>query len=208
MEQPEINHEASNDKAPPATWGDVAEASDRQPTREEVEDVIEVRLTEADLADIARQNATDDEERASIQRAIDDLKGDLKDKKAELASVEARIRERHSNVRRGVQSKKGKWILEELFAANTVRYLDPKTEAVVLERAMTTGERQTELALDVVATAIANGAAKAADVEAASNDDASVTDPAALLEAAQRGDTSDEEEDFEDFADDDDDEDE
>lgn len=206
----ELNSEATNDlPMPPTLWNEAIAASaeaqkETVPTYEDVEEVLDLPLRVSDLAVIAQENAVDDQLRNEAQRDLDELKLAMKDKKAEVSSIEARIRERHSNVRAGAHKVKKTWRVYEMFAANTVRYIDPTTNEVVLERAMTAGERQTELALDVVDKAIANGATTA-EVEAAPNDDASVTDPEALLEAAQRGaESDDEEEDFDDFADDDD----
>lgn len=204
--------EATSEQGLPAqtTWADVAAASAEAEAsvREKLTDVIEVKLTDADLANIARENAADDEAKAALQAQLDDLKSEMKDKKTSISAIEQRVRDRNTAVRKGTQARKGEWLVESLFETNTVRYLDPRTEQVVHERPMSVSERQIELPLGTPP------APRRLDEEAP--DDTAptdVTDPNALLAAAQRGDDAsaddlDEGDDLDEDEDDDTDEDE
>lgn len=172
---------------PVVTWNDVvnasAEVEANRVEREIVEEVLDVKLSESDLADIARANAADDQEKTERQRQVDDLKTKLKDQKTAIDALTARMHDRNNSVLKGRQARKAKWILESVFSTNTVRYLDPVTEEVVLERPMERDERQISLPL-VSDEAAAKGAQLAlGDV---ATDDV-VTDPEALLRAATEG---------------------
>jgi hypothetical protein len=176
------------------SWSDViAASSEAQPDveRETVEDAIDVTLTEQDLVRIARENAADDEDRLALVTELDDLKAVVKAKKSLIDAIDQRVRERNAAVRSGSQRRKGEWIMETHYRLGKVSYLDPVTMAVVSERALTMEERQTELPLDVKA-------APDADPDDIDDSDAeAVTDPAALLAAAQSGeqDSDDDEDD-------------
>lgn len=191
------NEPSSNPKQ--TDWTDAIEASAKQPTRETVEDVIEVKLTDSDLADIARENAADDHEKSLIKAEVDALKEELKDKKVAIEAIEQRIKDRNNSVRKGSVARKGEWIVLSLFEQNTVQYLDPKSERVVFERPMDSAERQVELALDA---AIASVRKPDADEGAAAESGADVTDPDALLRAASAMDSEDDEVDLTDEDDD------
>lgn len=178
--------ETTETTAQQMTWPEAAaDAEANRVNRETVTDVIDVMLTDADLAEIARANANDDLERQTHLENVEALKEDLKEEKTAISAIEARIRDRNNSVRKGTVSKNGEWILEEVFATNTVRYLDPRTERVVLERPMSFAERQTELPL---ADASAAAPEEVEPGPALTGDEASaVTNLALLLEAAQRG---------------------
>ena len=167
------------------SWPDVALASAQQPTRETVTDVIDVKLNDSDLADIARANAADDEEKDTHQRKVDALKEELKDEKVAIAAIEQRVRDRNNSVRKGSVARKGEWIVLSIFAQNLVQYLDPKSERVVFERPMASDERQVELALGDALASI-----KVDPTPAADDDGTDVNDPDALLRAAQAGEDS------------------
>lgn len=187
--EPTLNADKAGPLVPGETtlWKDVAEASASRDahewTWEDVEDVLEVRLSDAEKASMLSLNGADEEEKERIEAEIASLKEELKDKKAEVTSIASRMKDRNRTGAKGAQSRKRVWRVGTCFALNTVRYIDPDTGLVVHERPLTRDERQLELAvgdlLDVKPTA---------DPEPASNgDDAAVTDPDALLDAAKKG---------------------
>ncbi len=133
------------------------------------EEVIDIKLTPEDGLDLLRANGADEESKAAVDRDIDSMKSDLKDKKAESEAISARMKERNRTGLKGVQSKKATWKVGTCFALNTVRYVDPVTDRVVFERAIRADERQVELPLPGEA------------------DPTEATDPEALLRAAQEG---------------------
>lgn len=181
---------AAANVAPPMDWTQaVEEAEASRVERVTLEDVIDVKLTETDLADIARANAADDHEKTARQRKVDDLKSDLKDEKTSIDALVARMHDRNNAVLKGVQARKAAWIVETIFATNTVRYLDPTTERVVLERPISADERQVKLPLVDDAPVSAGAQMSLGDVD--DQDADGITDPDALLEAAQAGDDED-----------------
>lgn len=178
------SHSGNGAATPTVSWNDVVKASAEVEAsrieREVLEDVIDVKLTESDVADIARANAADDHEKTARQRTVDDLKGDLKDEKSAIEAIDARMRDRNNAVRRGSQSRKAKWIVESIFATNTARYLDPDTERVVHERPLRGDERQVKLPL-----ISDDAAARAAQLSLGDAADATdITDAEGLLGAA------------------------
>jgi hypothetical protein len=136
-----------------STWADVivesAAANTPPVERETVTDTIELPLVDADYARIAKSNASDDDTAMSLEADIAALKEETKEKKAELAVVLKRIRERHSSIRSGKMLVSGTWFVDEHFETNTVRYVDRETGKIMHERAMRTDERQMSLGLDV-----------------------------------------------------------
>jgi len=196
MNEMQSNEQASNTACAPTPlvagetvlWKDVAAASaDRDAhewTWEEVEDVIEVKITNAEAAAMLAANGADEGEKEAAERAIDALKAELKEKKSEVEAIAARMKDRNRTGAKGVQSRKAKWRVGTCFALNTIRYIDPESGLVVHERPLTQAERQLELAVDK-----AIDSAKV-DPEPApeSGDEVSVTNPAALLSGAKKED--------------------
>lgn len=183
-----MNQTTQNEPTPPqqTSWTDVAKESAQQPTRELVTDVIDIVLNDSDLADIARANAADDQEKETHQREVDHLKESLKEEKVAIAAIEQRVRDRNNSVRKGSVARKGEWLVVSIFAQNLVQYLDPKSERVVFERPMQSDERQVELALGDALSAL-----KVDDAPAMDDDGTALTDPEALLRAAQAGEEQD-----------------
>ena len=181
---------AADPAAPTTTWNDVvaasSEAEANRVTREQVFDRILVDLTPEERAELGAEHVAADAELAEL---TDEKKEAMADFKARIAKVESKKRE----IAEAITKKKtwrepgaAGWICEEVFATNTRRYLDPKTNRVMCEEAIGANERQ--LALPVVS---ADAEAKAAqlslgDVE--TTDATDTTDPEALLAAAQKGD--------------------
>lgn len=174
---------------PSVTWNDVVKASAEvdaaRVEREIVEDVLDVKLDESALADIARANAADDQEKTERQLKVDGLKTKLKDEKTAIDALTARMHDRNNAVLKGSQSRKAKWILETCFATNTATYRDPVTNRVVLDRALFPHERQ--VALPLVSTESTEKSKQLALGETGPDDDSAMTDPEALLKAAQTG---------------------
>jgi hypothetical protein len=168
-------------------WKEVAAASADRDAHEwvwdEVEDVLDVKLAPSEAADMLRANGADEIEKESIERDIDALKAELKEKKSEVEAIAARMKDRNRTGAKGVQSRKARWKVGTCFALNTVRYVDPDTGLVVHERPLTRDERQLELAVDDV---LANEK-PTVDVAPESADESAVTDPDALLAAAKKG---------------------
>lgn len=131
------------------TWQEVAQesAANPEPRSELVTDTIKVPITDAALARIARENAADDLVRQGLEGELEDLKEKVKGKKGEIDVVTNRIAERHESVRSNQQTLRGQWRVVDIFATNTVQYLDPETGVVVFERPMAYHERQQELPL-------------------------------------------------------------
>lgn len=175
---------------PGVTWNDIVKATaDKDASREEreiVEDVLEVKLSERDYANIARANAADDEEKTTRQRTVDDLKSDLKDEKSAIDAIDARMRDRNNTVRKGSESRRAHWIVLTLFAQNAVRYLDPDTGEVVHERALRSDERQVSLPL-VSDEAISKAAQVSLGETTETEEGAAVTDPESILDAVKKG---------------------
>ncbi len=148
------------------------------------EEVIDIKLTPEDGLDLLRANGADEEAKAAVDRAIDTMKADLKEKKAESESIAARMKSRNLSGARGVQSRKANWKGGTCFSLNTARYLDPITGRVVLERALRQDERQVELPLPQP---------KSSDdrqLGLGDVDPTDMNDPETLLAAAQAGEAS------------------
>jgi hypothetical protein len=167
-----------------AQAGDAAATPEPDANRvevETVEDVIDVKLTDADLADIARANAADDQEKTQRQKTVDDLKTELKEEKEAIEALVARMHDRNNAVLKGHQARKAHWTLETCFATNTARYIDPRNGRVVHERALRVDERQISLPIDAKPKSD-DGQLSLGDVEPTD-----MTNPAALLLAAKQG---------------------
>lgn len=149
------------------------------------EEVLNIPLTPEDGLDLIRANGADEEAKASVDREVEDLKTELKEKKAESESISARMKERNRSGLKGVIAKKAHWKVGTCFALNTVRYVDPITERVVFERAIRADERQ--VALPLVSD---DAADKAAQLSLGEADPSDLTDHDALLRAAQDGEDS------------------
>lgn len=173
---------APSSAAPTPSWSaDVREAEANAAPEwewETSEEVIDIKLTPEDGLDLLRANGADEEAKASVDRAIDSMKSDLKDKKAESDAISARMKERNRTGLKGAQSKKAHWKVGTCFATNTVRYVDPITDRVVFERAVRADERQVALPLPTEE----RGQLALGDV-----DPSDMTDPEALLRAAAEG---------------------
>ena len=168
------------------TWNDVVaastEAEANRVTREQCFDRILVDLTPEERAELGAEHVAADAELAEL---TDEKKEAMADFKARIAKVESRKRE----IAEAITKKKkwqepgaGGWICEEIFATNTRRYLDPKTERVMCEEAMGAHERQ--LALPVVSQ---EAAEKVAQLSLGDVEPTDMTDPEALLRAAAEG---------------------
>lgn len=152
---------------------------------DESEEVIDITLSDADMADLLRANGADEDAKAAVDREIDTMKSNLKEKKAESEAIAARMKDRNRSGSRGVQSKKATWKVGTCFALNMARYVDPLTGRIVLERALRSDERQVALPLPEPGAQLERGDA----------DDTDLTDPDALLAAAQAGEVSDDDDD-------------
>ncbi len=185
--KPRRNSKASVDPDKGAEWA--AAAADAEASKEpdwdwsELEDVIDITLTDRDMADLLRANGADEEAKSEVDRTIDALKAELKEKKAESEAIAARMKDRNRSGAKGVQSRKAIWKIGTCFSLNTVQYLDPQTGEKVFERPLSASERQLELGIERAMAAVAP--APQAIVE----DDESLTDPEALLRAAEDGDS-------------------
>ncbi len=146
------------------------------------EEVLNIPLTPEGGLDLIRANGADEEAKAMVDREADDLKTELKEKKAESEAIAARMKERNRSGLKGVIAKKANWKVGTCFALNTVRYVDPITDRVVFERAIRADERQSSLPLDETQPATGDQM-NLGDVEPGD-----VSDPDALLRAAQAGD--------------------
>ena len=185
--EPKTNKNGSLVPGETSLWQEVAAASaDRDAhewTFEDIEDVLDVKVTDAEKAAMLEANGADDIEKEQLERAIDALKADLKEKKSETEAIAARIKDRNRTGAKGVQSRKRVWRVGTCFALNTVRYIDPETGVVVHERPLTRDERQLELAVDDVLSNVKP--VVDASPEATGAED--VTDPEALLAAVKKG---------------------
>lgn len=166
-------------------WQEVATASAERDLHEwtwdDVEDVIEVRVSDAEKAAMLSLNGADESEKEQIESEIAALKEELKDKKAEVTSIASRMKDRNRTGAKGVQARRCKWKVGTCFALNTIRYVDPSTGLVVHERPLTQAERQLELAVDAALKPAVD------DSPDSSGDEADVTDPVGLLDAAKKG---------------------
>jgi len=187
-----------------------AEAKPAEPewTWDVSEEVIEVKITDADCRAMLQANGADEDAKAAADREIDALKAALKEKKAESEAIAARLRERNRQGSKETWPKKAHWKIGTCFALNTVVYVDPETGLEVARRALTQSERQLELGVDVALAALK----PTAEVDPAPPASSDLTDPEALLAAAQRGEaldpadkTLDNEPSFSDLGDDDED---
>ena len=186
------------DKKP--SWAEVAAVSAEieasKWTWETSEEVLEVTLTDGDMADLLRANGADEDAKAACDREIDGLKAELKEKKSESEAIAARMKDRNRAGWKGTTQKKAHWKVGQCFALNVVRYVDPITGVVVKERALTGAERQLDLLADGALAACkptADAQLNLGDVEPSDLDATDLTDPAALLDAAQRGEDADDE---------------
>jgi hypothetical protein len=216
MNQPTENTDPSK---PSIGWNDVvaasAEAEANRVERTQTFDKILVDLTDAERAELGAQHVAAD---AELDELTEEKKEAMADFKARIAKVESKKREIADAITKKKawrEAPKEGWICLEIFSQNERRYLDPKTEAVLCVEAMTSEDRQ--LALPVVSDDAEKAAAKK-DVDPAPPASSDLTDPEALLAAAQRGAEADPEDetldndgpsyDLDDEDDDDDDEDE
>lgn len=147
-----------------------------------LEETIDVKLSEGDLAGIARANAADDQEKTERQRKVDDIKERLKEEKAAIDTLVARMHDRHRSVIKGEAPRRARWKVGTCFATNTVVYHDPDTDAHVYTRAIEAHERQVALPLPQTRT---NGQLALGDA-----DPTDMNDPDSLLAAAQAGEAS------------------
>jgi hypothetical protein len=196
-----LPEEATEDESAPATPPtsfaadlEAAQADDASVSKEpewtwEVsEDVIDVPLTDADRANMLRANGADEETKATVDREIDEAKATLKEKKAESETIAARMKDRNRSGSKETAPKKAHWKVGTCFALNTLVYVDPDTGVEVSRRPLTQRERQLELGVDKALDLLKpteGGQLSLGDVEP--TDD--INDPAALLAAAQEGET-------------------
>lgn len=171
---------------PSIGWNDVVAAS-AAAEAERVErtrtfDRILVDLTAEERADYGTQHVAADTE---LEGLVEEKKEAMADFKARIAKVESRKRE----IAEAITKKKAwreapteGWICEEIFATNTRRYIDPADERVLCVEAMKPEDRQ--LALPTIDE---QSEAKAREVDPAPPASSDLTDPEALLAAAQRG---------------------
>jgi hypothetical protein len=186
------------------TWNDVVnatiEAEANRVERTQSFDKIRVELTAEERAELGAKHVATDRELVAL---TDDRKEAMAAFKARIAKVESRKRE----IAEAIDAKtewrtpgSDGWICEETFATNTRRYLDPKTGRVLCTEAMDASDRQ--LALPVVseeAKPTADAQLNLGDVEPSDLESTDMTDPAALLDAAQRGEDADEEDESDDL---------
>lgn len=166
-----------------------AEAGPAEPewTWDVSEEVIDVKITDADCRAMIQANGADEDAKAAADREIDALKAELKEKRAESEALATRIRDRNRQGSKETWPKKAHWKIGTCFSLNTVVYVDPDTGEEVARRALTQSERQLELGVDAALDALK----PTAEVEPAPPASTDMTDPEKLLEAAQRGDALD-----------------
>ena len=163
-----------------------AETSEPEWAWEVSEEVIDVKITDADCRAMIQANGADEEAKSEADREIDTLKADLKEKKAESEAIAARLKDRNRQGSKETWPKKAHWKVGTCFSLNTIVYIDPDTGVEVSRRSLTQRERQLELGVDAALDLI-----KPTD-DPLTQDETSLTDPEALLRAAQAGEDSDE----------------
>jgi len=186
---------AAPDASPATTWNDVVNASNEadanRVTREQVFDTILADLTAEERADLGAEHVAADAELAEL---TDEKKEAMADFKARIAKVESKKREIAEAItkkkKRVAPSKEG-WICEKIFATNTRRYLEPKTGRVMCTEAMSAKDRQ--LALPT----ISEESDRQLSLDETSENSSDVTDPEAVLRAAEEAEDDDGEEDEE-----------
>ncbi len=161
----------------------VTDAAPEEPewTWETSEEVIDVKITDADCRAILQANGADEDAKSEADRAIDALKAELKEKKAESEAIAARLKDRNRQGSKETWQRKAHWKVGTCFALNTLVYIDPDTGVEVARRPLTQKERQLELGVDAALDLL-----KPTD-EPLAQDEASMTDPEALLAAAEKG---------------------
>jgi hypothetical protein len=173
------------------TWNDVVAASAERAANEweweDSEEVIPVTLTSADKARLIDENGVDQKEKDAVDKKIDEHKERIKALKAEADVILARTEDRNRAASRGIEDRRATWKVGTCFAINTVRYVDRETGLVVRERPIEAHERQ--IALPLVSDDAAAKAAQLSLGDVEPGDDTAMTDPEALLDAAQKGET-------------------
>lgn len=184
--EPALEEVSSEPAAAAVTWNDVVKASAERDASEweweEAEEVIPVKLGSADKARLLDENAIDQKAKDEVDAKIDALKDQIKTLKAEADVILSRTEERNRACGAGVEQRRDTWKIGTCFAVNTVRYVDRETGQVMHERAIEDHERQ--VALPLVSP---EATAKAAQLSLGDADPSDLTDPDALLRAAQEG---------------------
>ena len=172
------------------TWNDVVAASAERDASEwqwdEAEEIIPVKLTDADKARLLDENAVDQKEKDEVDTKIESHKDKIKSLKAEADVIIARTEGRNRSCGEGIEQRRAIYKIGTCFALNSVRYVDRETGVVLYERAIQAHERQ--ISLPLVSSESADKAAQMSLGDVEPIDDTAMTDPEALLRTAQDGD--------------------
>lgn len=170
---------------PTVTWNDVVQASVEADAnrieRTQTFDRILVDLTLEERADLGLEIVAADDALTLLTAEKKEAMAEFKAKIAKAESKKREIADAITKRKTWREAPKEGWTCEEVFATNSRTYLDPSGRVMCVE-AMTMEDRQ--LALPVIGEDVD---AKAREVDPAPPASSDLTDPEALLAAAQRG---------------------
>lgn len=138
----------------PVEWSDVAAASEEAQKRDDerdesevdfVEDTLTIELTDADILQMATENAGRTKERADLEARLDAEKLVVKGTKGQIDAIARTIDECSIAMGNRRMTVTKEWKVVAIFENNSEQWFDPDTGRLVRTKALSAERRQQEL---------------------------------------------------------------